>query len=152
MIDIYELAYDSMGVYPAENNGVKRSEWQEGFNAYGKELLEKVIVINKYLDNLSYRQYLSLSYLKNKDYICFYIKDENICLTISLNDTFGYACYDYEDVDITELELLEDLDTYYDYDGIVAWAGIKRGADPIKERQTERWKNACQYIKEKVKI
>lgn len=40
---LHVAARDSMGMYPASYNGTPRTPWQEGWNAYGTELLDTLI-------------------------------------------------------------------------------------------------------------
>lgn len=139
-----------MGIYPAsikENNIIKkRTEWQEGFNAYGTELLEKWDLLESWYDSLNLDNQYLIKYLVRNDIIYLSVKKSEIYILVNLNDIFMYACSDCENVELDEISIIYDLYNKYDFDGIIAYFSIKNKIKPIKERRTTKYKNAKKYI------
>ena len=49
---LYNPVIEGFGIYPLSNNGVPRTEWQEGYNAAINSLLDRVIVVQEELRQL----------------------------------------------------------------------------------------------------
>jgi hypothetical protein len=77
--------------------------------------------------------------------------DDHWYPAVCVNDTFWYASADAEDLREDEIDGLIDIVKRFDYDGVVAWAAKRRNATPIKERQTEKYFAALEYLSTKDK-
>lgn len=97
------IAYDSMGIYPAAYNGVKRSEWQDGWNAYGNVLIQRAYMIQKWLQNHPKREQIIEMY---EDGELFVRIDENDNVSISYNssDIFEWGYSDEEEIKDEEFD------------------------------------------------
>ena len=81
------------------------------------------------------------------DFGDFDIRGLQICLL--LNDTFDYATADAEP--LTDDECIECAHVFKDHGwpGIVAWAAIKRGVEPLEQIQTKEYKEAIAALEKK---
>lgn len=65
---------------------------------------------------------------------------------LNMNDTFGYACAESVDVDFPDMLVVTELYEKYGKPGVDAWASIKEDVHVIKERDTEKYKEARKEI------
>lgn len=61
---------------------------------------------------------------------------------LNVNDTFHYATCEGEEFPIEDLPTITKLAEQYGWDGIVAYAAIKRNMDPIKPLITTKYLEA----------
>lgn len=59
-----------------------------------------------------------------------------------LNDTFGYACADCEEVSDEELPIVYDAHKRWGHHGVTAWASLKRGGEPLDPLRTVEFREA----------
>ncbi len=133
----YELAYNDMGLYPASvlggpNAYEKRSDWQEGWNAYGSQLLDKVIQIGKFIEGIpeQHRGIVKKLLIDDKLSLSVGKNDGDHQLWVNCNDLFFWACSDGEDISIEELpDLLRALEES-PKNGDILWVCRKRHTRP----------------------
>lgn len=58
---------------------------------------------------------------------------------LNLNDTFGWACAEAEDLDPEDLAVVVDLWRRHGHDGVLVWAAVRRDDQVIEPRQTESY-------------
>lgn len=131
----YELALHDTGTYfksvvDKDGNERKRTEWQEGWNACQKDILDKAIVVEENINNVDpYIQNLIL-----QDHIFTHIdtEEKKLCFSINCNDLFAWACADSEE--FTEEDLPDLKKAYEDSpkNGDILWACRKREMRPQK--------------------
>lgn len=68
---------------------------------------------------------------------------------ISMNDTFAFACADVEQMSDYDLDRMAPLIAEYGHDALVAYAAVKRKAEPIDCRcnhKNERYRTAKKIV------
>lgn len=123
MINWYEKAVESIGVYPMSNNGVSRTEYQDGWNACLMAIMSKTCEMSKWYDKLSKHQQDSILRMKDAIDVTTYGGD-SVRIGFCVNDIF---CYGAESVDITidDIPIISDLYKTDGFDAIVAYAAVK---------------------------
>lgn len=75
-------------------------------------------------------------------------------ITLNMNDTFAFACADYEDMSVSDFDLMASVIAKYGQDALTAYVAVKRGQEPISckcDHKNERYqaaKGEIQKIKE----
>lgn len=99
--------------------------------------------------DLLVRQYQQLFWLAARDIVFFSTYNEEIedwdngfHAAVNCNDTFYYACADAEGLAPGEAYKVRDFYERYGWAGVVAWAAKKRGAEPLKELQDDKYSEA----------
>ena len=131
------------GIYPAANNGVPRSEKQNGWNDAVMDFDEKLRLFEDAFDKDWFKP---LIYLAINDLIFLRYKNQEIVILLLCSDTFTYACADCEEIEKENLIEVCEIYDKFGYDGLVAWVAIRRSEEPIKERQTEEYKEAYEFL------
>ena len=73
------------------------------------------------------------------------------CISLNANDVFGPACADSVEVDIYDLPELIETYKFYGDDGIIAFMGKIRKADPWHDSlKTEKYYKAKVYLEDYV--
>lgn len=149
---LFYAAGQDMGVYPAgviTADGVKkkRTEWENGWNAYGSELT------NKWGQALSWWETLSS---EQQDFLlelfcipCFQIsirEGKTPSPWLVMNDIFGYASADGEEIPLEEFPTVVKVWNKYEIDGLIAWASLRRKEEPILPLRTENYKAAIKFL------
>jgi hypothetical protein len=128
------------------------------------KLNPNIITIDYILDLVKNKE--SAQVIKDKDQMLelieFSVKSELIFFTawrdrvwgddwrimILLNDVFGYACSDLEDIEFSDIPELINLYDDYKASGVFAYASMKRNwTMPIKPRITEKFLIAVEKLK-----
>jgi len=124
-MNYYEAAYDSMGIYPKNMNGVPRTEWQDGWNEYGKALLDRVIQMEDYVKSLSKEHAKALETLIEDEVVNLSVQDDgSVKIWVNCNDFFMWGCADAEQCYPPDLEAI-----YKDHN---IWLCKKRNMQPQK--------------------
>lgn len=100
-MDYYKIANNSMGVYPAKFGDKDRTEWEDGWNAYKKELIDRVKRIKDYLKDKP-----ALERMINSGTIDLSVDKQEIAPYYISSDIFAWGYADAED--LTEDELKEE--------------------------------------------
>ena len=128
----YEKAYDATGVYPAKSNGIERTEYENGWNACHKSILEKAIKIDKFLESVPNKHKEFVEDLLIDEVAMLHIDGDVITLFIICSDLFYWGCADAEDFiydDIPDfIKAKQDCPKHYDS----LWCCRKRGMRPQK--------------------
>ena len=117
-----------IGIYPAANNGVERTSWQDGWNSFSmeenldsnhddfkdgweaakKEYEERSKIINDWYDSLSeYKEIIDD--LLEKDILCLTITEDNtIKMSLNSSDLFAWGYADLEFISNEELALISE--------------------------------------------
>lgn len=105
------VAQRDMGVYPQSwtQDGVttKRTEWQDGWNAYATKLLEKQIKIREWFFDLDEKYQEIVEDMLLEGGLSIIVGDEKVVLTYDTSDLFAWGYADCEA--ITSLELLDEI-------------------------------------------
>lgn len=90
---LYEACFNSMGVYPEKFKDQDRTEWQNGWNAFGSEFIDRVCELSEWIKNHEYEHISEL--IDHDDVIVFFdpIKIHYIC-----SDIFAWGYADYEEI------------------------------------------------------
>lgn len=143
---LFDAARDSLGVYPqATKRGDAweyRTEWQEGWNAAIFKLLEQYAAIQSWCATLSPFLLSALVELLKADAMALNVGSDTVQCYLIMNDVWGYATADAEEVPTEELPHVAALWRMYGWDGLIAWAARQSGQEPIKERLTEGYRKA----------
>jgi len=140
---LYQCAHDDLGIYcqsvTLRDGTVKeRTEWQNGWNAAGSAMLDKVIEFEAFFKTLepTTKDALVALMLLEQEAISLHLTDDStVKILANMNDTFYYATADNECIDPQEISTVVDLYQRYGFDGIVAWAAKKRNQKPIYENE-----------------
>jgi hypothetical protein len=124
------VAFDNMGIYCASCNGEKRSEWQDGWNAYGTELLQKLIKIENWYRDIpdNYKDFIKDNLFNET--LFFSMDKDKFNLLVNCNDLFYWACADSEPIKIEELQELIDCFKESIKHGDLLWVCRKRKMRP----------------------
>lgn len=96
-MDYYEIAYDSMKVYPQKFGDKVRTEWQEGWNAYGEELLNRVVRIGEWVEAHPMKD--KVLKLIEDDMIFLKVDAPNISAAYISSDIFAWGYADCEKIE-----------------------------------------------------
>ena len=159
-LKFYEKGLDAVGIFCKAVEGpggyTERSEFQNGWNAALMQASENACKFAAWYKGLPDQQKKDFSkLLTGGDDIFLSYYDGKVNVSLNMNDTFGYACADAEDVLPEEFALVVELFEKFDYHGFTAWAAYKRKQDPnswscepIKPRITPQYLEAVAYIKD----
>lgn len=148
-------AHGTIGIYPQSVRGgekpyEKRTDYMNGWNACAMALIKAHGVIEKAFYNLLPEEQEHLQDLLDEEIVWWVIDGEEEgskgTLVINVNDTFGYACADSEDMTFNDINPVYELYKDFGYDGVVAWVAKNRNEDPIKPRMTEKYKQAKERL------
>lgn len=152
---LYNPVIEGFGIYPLSNNGVPRTEWQEGYNAAINSLLDRVIVVQEELRQLPIEQKLGfLKLISSGAVFIMFEKEDNkinkVLYRLNINDLFCTAA-DCEDFSLEEFPLIIEMYNKFGYVGYWSWVNMKRGftEHPIRcsKKETSDFKSANEYLK-----
>jgi len=141
---LLEVAVDDTGIYPASVTDGKttttRTEWQDGWNACSIDITQKASRLLDWFRSLPKESQGMLEEMLAADAVGLsnWRKEERdakeeIVIQINLNDTFCFACADCEELPIQELPVAFRAWKAHEHWGLVAWAAMRRGMEPIEE-------------------
>lgn len=107
VLALNESVENAMGVYPKSCNGVLRTEWQEGWNAYGDELLESKSKAYGWFEGLPVWKQDMISEMLIKEDVRVGFGKDGVILTFSASDLFAWGYSDFEE--ITDDDMLKSL-------------------------------------------
>lgn len=119
---LLESIESSMGIYPQTTNGKPRTEWQDGWNAYGKELSAKKIKVLNWFEKLPKNHQSMISEMLIVEDIFIQDTDSGPASFFLTSDLFAWGYADWERIDGEEM-----LKTIYSVwkekgsSGISAW-------------------------------
>ena len=157
-LKLYEFAFDNVGVYPASINGVARTEYQDGWNAFGDELQHFVISIYRSIMELEPSVRSACIELIKNDVVFMdeSLGDDNaemVTFYVLANDLFERATADVEVITPSDFEVIADLWNKFDRDGVVAFISVQRensSADvyftPLDRYVTQKFIEAREYL------
>lgn len=66
--------------------------------------------------------------------VAYFYEDHGVPqLFLAMNDTFGYACGDAEEVPWADIPAVYALWKQHGHDGLISWVWKRRGTPPLKE-------------------
>lgn len=99
-------------------------------------------------------EYEHLFYLAAEDIVFFSFYNEEVedydgwfHAAVNVNDTFYYASADAEDLAPGKAAIVRDYYERYGWGGVVAWAAIKRGQEPLPPLRTPEYHQAWAELK-----
>jgi hypothetical protein len=102
-----DIAHSDMGIYPqlVTKDGIttKRTEWQDGWNAYSKEMHKKIDLLDKYLKALTDETRSTIERLLENECLTIQLEDDGAVLIVNCNDLFYWACADGERLELSGL-------------------------------------------------
>ena len=128
----------------------KRNDYQNGWNDCINYVHKKSMAVHDWYRNLSASQKLALEDLlldSESVFIQWNDEDDKVYVELNMNDTFGYACADGEELKVEDFEVASKLYKQFENDGLTAFVAQKRNADPLKELVNEKYKAAREYLK-----
>jgi len=135
-MDFYEIAFDTMGVFPkgtirSDGTKEKRTKWQEGWNAFSKAYLDKVIKIEEKFSEIPEETKDMIEELLDAEELSVRYNKELTFYT-NMSDTFVYACAEGEDVSLDKIEEFYKIVKSKKY-GSIIWASIQRNEKLLVE-------------------
>ena len=132
-----EIADDDMGIYPSASKGgaspyEKRTDFMEGWNAYGKELLEKCCVVQKWMTELPPENKHDIEDFLLNGNLRINVREGKVHLWVLCNDLFFWGCADGEAFDLGDLPDLKKSLQDSPANGDELWCCRKRGMRPQK--------------------
>jgi hypothetical protein len=121
-MDLYEIAYDNIGIYPKVVDGKDRTEWQDGWNAAHEKILNLVIDLEAWSLSIPAEHRELLSKLVKVGTIDVQVEAGVVKMFVGANDFFCWACSDLEECDFSDLK---DIDDNYSL-----WLCRKRNMQP----------------------
>ena len=154
----YEVALDSMGIYPqsiTKNKKTKhRTDWQNGWNAAIMGLITKAGTLIDWFEKLTDGEQAIIDYFIDElDILMFRVeKDGKIKINMIVNDTFGYSCADAEPMSVYQLfkmhGVIKDNQELASEICIAYTAKMRGDMEVIKERQTDSYAVAQELVKD----
>jgi len=141
MNNIYGLTLKS-ALYSTELFPSGRTEWQDGWNACYEDICLRTQCMIKWIANLSEKNRKALLELLEERAINLEYGDSGVEVYVNMNDTWGYACADSEEVPVDELPKVLYAWKNYEGDGLTAWAALKTGYKPIEPLLTDKYYEA----------
>ena len=137
-------AQQDQGIYPAavvENGQTReRTPWQDGWNAACMDLTQKHLNLIQWFKGLPAEQANFIETLLAQDAIYLTLDDDHeVSVGLLMNDTFGFAVADSEEVPMEHLGVIWALWEDFEQDGLVGYAAAKRKDIPIMPWQTPRF-------------
>ena len=123
MNNLYEVCYSSMGVYPQKFGDKKRTEWQEGWNAFGSAFINRVCALADWINNHPQKE-LVQELLELDVMVSF----EPISLSYNCGDIFAWGYADCEK--ITEDMMLDVYNALKEEWGIIKYHCRKHNEKP----------------------
>ncbi len=129
-------AEETLGIYCQKVEGEggydKRTEWMEGWNAYGMKLVDNWCLVSDWCRNLpdEYRELVEDLILKGK--INLSVNDKVVTLWVNCSDLFWWGCSDGEDINLDELPALIVCLKLSPVHGGDLWCARKRKMRPQK--------------------
>jgi len=123
-----DLALEDTGIYAKSCNGVKRTDWQDGWNACAIAISEKATLISSFLKELPE---------KVTDYIIsekigISVNDESVEMFVNCNDLFYWGWADLEEFKLSDLESFNNALNESPKNGDLLWCCRKRKMRPQK--------------------
>lgn len=145
-----DMSIDSIGIYPqATKRGDEwqyRTEWQEGWNAAVLALFQRHKWLTEWLTSLEPDALTAITELFEHDALFVWVNNGAVTCALNMNDTFGYATADCEEVPMEDVQTVARLWRDFGAAGMTAWAAVRRGDEPIEPRQTERYHAARKLL------
>lgn len=104
----------------------------EGWNAYGRELIEKQSTISHWLEKLPPEHKGQIEDHLLADNLQLRVRDGECKLSVNCNDLFYWACADAEDFTIDDLHDLDRAIAESPEHGTLLWCCRQRGMRPQK--------------------
>lgn len=143
-IAIRDAVDESMGVYCAEFNGIKRTPWQDGWNAYGEELLERRIAVDEWFKALPDEDANIIGEMITADALSIDVdKDRKVHICFDTSDLFAWGYADREE--ITSPDMLRQVYAAFQRHptwGICAWWALEQKTKPQKPVE-KKLRDAC---------
>lgn len=141
---LLDSVLDSQGIYPqamidAKGVRTERTPWQDGWNDFHIQLIEKACIASAWFDKLSIQEVEDFYELLLNEVIRLSVRGGAVKLWLQMNDTFNFACADSEDVEIKDLVTILYLWQKYGYEGLIAWAANKRHEAPLNSIITKTY-------------
>lgn len=128
-------AEESLGVFPAAvirgDEKHERTVFEDGWNAHGRDLLERQSLISRWLNRLDQVEQDAAISLILSDLVFIHRGDEGVELVANVNDTFVYAA-DAETIPSDQFRLVDELYRAHGYTGLVAWVAVRRQVKPLR--------------------
>jgi len=126
------LADDDMVIYPQSCVGgdkpyEKRTDYMEGWNAYGSELLDKAGLLDAYLQSLPEPV---VQMVVDEHLMVMVVRDKQPKLYVNCSDLFYWATADCEEISLEEIPALEQALQEMPNRGSDLWVARKRGMRP----------------------
>lgn len=138
-------AHCSMGIYPqcvvaGDGARTERTPYQEGWNDAIMTIFKNHQRIKCMFELLYDDTKMAALELLESHMLEIVVDNElPIVMYINMNDTFGYACADSEEISVSELIEVRDIWKKYGHHGLTAWSAVKRNVDPIDECKSEQY-------------
>lgn len=116
-----EAVEDSMGIYPASCEGVKRTEWQDGWNAYGMQFLDKKIAVVKWFTELDADKRVKFSEMLAKGDVSIQHGNNQTAFFFDTSDLFAWGYSDCEEITDDLLQPLYEACKAKGVIGMRAW-------------------------------
>lgn len=147
-------ATDALGMYPAgDGAATERTAWQEGWNAALTAVTDSQVVAEAWFEGLPANVQQAVGLLLTDEMLHLNLTNltptpehGEVHMLLNMNDTFGYAMADTEEVPVDEVVKVSHLWIYYLHAGLVAWTAIRRGKEPILEQRTPDYYAACKDL------
>lgn len=129
------LAHDAMGIYPQSVTGgdkpyAQRTDWMEGWNAYGGELVDTWSRVTDWLDALPADIKTTIEDYLIAGKLHLSVREDGLNLWADCSDLFFWACADGEDLAITDLPAFTQAYSESPHHGDLLWVARKRGMRP----------------------
>ena len=140
-------AHEDQGMFPASTvyaDGRKddRTPWQDGWNAACLDLTKRWVALCTWFRTLSASEQHLVRSLLEASAISLSLNEDVISVELNMNDTFGYACSDSQDVPLADLHTVSMMWGDFGDDGLIAYAAFIRQRDPIAPRMNAGYMKA----------
>ncbi len=148
---LISVSLDTQGIYPqamvdVDGTRKERTPWQEGWNACHIKLRQNACLLGNWFEKLSKQEKEDCLELLLNEVINLSAREEMVRCWLQMNDTFGFACADGEDIEVKDFEIILHLWRKYGYDGLIAWAAHKRSDTPLESLLTKDYLMALNEV------
>lgn len=144
-------AMDDLGIYPAAvtkgDVTTERTAWQDGWNAAVCAMTDNQSAVYKWFNELPDDAQHAIDLLIGRDDLLLRVVENNeVRMALNMGDTFEYATADMEVVPVDAVVTVAQIALDYGVQGLIAWAAMRRGAEPLEQLRDELYKSARKML------
>lgn len=155
LLRLHAASIDDLGIYPAAyvkgDVTTERTPWQDGWNAAVCAMTDYQEAIEKWFEELPDDAQQAVDLFLGRNDLILRVnvtnpipapKHSQVRMLLNMGDTFEYATADAEEVPVDAIVKVAHVALDYGTQGLIAWAAMRRGYEPLAEVRDELYKKA----------